>query len=788
MTTGVDRSAGKPSALQPATDSTLLQLGESRWVLWSQVMVRSAGFPVSGMNQLVNRRLAEAADELAAGATTRRSFERLWQQHLQDQLAVIGDIARNPRFRLAIGWQNQKLLETAIGPLLGQIERQDSRNRKLRAREQLVTAYWQRYCLKSESIGFFGPTAWAPIGEAGPSVLIAPGPTLVERATVFFESWPIVQLAKELERTHDLGPWLAPRRAPHIQVGADKVLLPNGGTVWIEPLTMAILRAADGTLPASELALRLAAEHPPATPDEVYQQFIDARRRGWLIWKLELSPTLRPELELRAHLNRASDEIRNAGLAALERLEQARADVAEVCFDPDRLGPALMGLDSAFVEVTGQAVTRNEGQAYGGRTLSYLECRRDVRVELGPGLVTKMAPLGLVLDSIRWMLHRVRHYAEASIRESYLGLLEQGIAQPNATMLYLACAPILGGELRRIVAEVLAEAQRRWQVILQVPDGTAAASYRAEELRDAVARAFANSPAGWTDARWCSPDMMIAAESAEALRAGRYQLVLGEIHAGANTLDYRSMIGLHRCPAEMYACIDRDHPQPRLLIALPRESRPRLTIRSQPELIRDFDYHLVLMPHMPQPTRGRVVVGADVAVVAEGEILRMVLPDGARFDVMDLFTGVLKGEVAQVFDLYPPGYRPRITIDDMVVSRQRWSIPATEFDFALLTDEAERFLAARKWLSRHQLPRQVFVKSPLETKPFYVDFASTALVELLAGAARRAVQAEEMQQFSISEMLPTPEQTWLTDAAGERYVAELRLVAFDGVPSLHTPY
>lgn len=757
-------------------------------MLWNQVMVRSAGFAVSGASQLVNPRLAEAADALAADTTTRPSFERLWHQHLDDQLAVIGGIARDPKFRLAIAWQNQKILETAIDPLVAQIERQDSRNSKLRARERLVAAYWQRYCLKSESIGFFGPTTWAPIGETGPSVRATPGPRLVDRATVFFESWPIVRLAKELERIHDLGPWLAPRRAPHIQVDTDRVVLPNGRTEPVGSLTRTILLAADGKLAAFELATRLAAEHPPATPEEVYQQFADLRRQGWLLWRLELSPTLRPELELRAYLDRAAVEIREAGLTALEVLEHARAEVAEACFDPDRIGPALAGLDNAFAEVTGHAVTRNEGQAYGGRTLSYLECRRNVQVELGPGLIRKMAPLGLVLDSIRWLLYRVRQAAEASVRETFLGLLAQGIAQPNAAMLYMASAPILGGDLHQIVAESLAEAQRRWQAILQVPEGAATANYRAEELREAVTEAFPASPAGWTDARWCSPDVMIAAESAEALLAGRFQLVLGEIHAGANTLDYRSMIGLHRRPAEMYACLERDHPEPRLLVALPRESRPRLTVRAHPELIRDFDYHLVLMPHVPQPTRGRIVAGADVAVLAKGESLCLVLPDGAHFDVMDLFTGVLKAEVAQVFDLYPPGYRPRITIDDMVVSRQRWSIPATDFDFALLTDEAERFVAARKWLNRHQLPRQVFVKSPLETKPFYVDFASTAFVELLAGAARRAVQAGGVQRFSISEMLPTTDQTWFTDAAGEGYVAELRFVAFDGTPSLHTPY
>ena len=73
----------------------------------------------------------------------------------------------------------------------------------------------------------------------------------------------------------------------------------------------------------------------------------------------------------------------------------------------------------------------------------------------------------------------------------------------------------------------------------------------------------------------------------------------------------------------------------------------------------------------------------------------------------------------------------------------------------------------------------MFVKSPLETKPFYVDFTSPIFVELLATATRRATRAGADGQFSVTEMLPNTDEAWLADANGDRYAAEVRFVAFD---------
>lgn len=75
----------------------------------------------------------------------------------------------------------------------------------------------------------------------------------------------------------------------------------------------------------------------------------------------------------------------------------------------------------------------------------------------------------------------------------------------------------------------------------------------------------------------------------------------------------------------------------------------------------------------------------------------------------------------------------------------------------------------------HGLPRRVFVKVPEEPKPVYVDFESLLFVEIFAKLARKATAV------LVSEMIPGLEELWLTDAEGNHYTSELRLVAVDPV-------
>jgi len=78
---------------------------------------------------------------------------------------------------------------------------------------------------------------------------------------------------------------------------------------------------------------------------------------------------------------------------------------------------------------------------------------------------------------------------------------------------------------------------------------------------------------------------------------------------------------------------------------------------------------------------------------------------------------------------------------------------------------ADFFLELARWRDRHELPRHVFVHTATESKPFYVDFSSPVLTDLL----RRAITAETADGpvvLYVTEMLPRPEDLWVRDESG----------------------
>ncbi|HEX5619220.1 MAG TPA: hypothetical protein VFX51_12405, partial [Solirubrobacteraceae bacterium] len=76
------------------------------------------------------------------------------------------------------------------------------------------------------------------------------------------------------------------------------------------------------------------------------------------------------------------------------------------------------------------------------------------------------------------------------------------------------------------------------------------------------------------------------------------------------------------------------------------------------------------------------------------------------------------------------------------------------------------------------LPRRVFVRSPLERKPRYVDFESPALRRILARFLAPAREQAPSAPVEFTEMLPGPEDCWLASDAGH-HTSELRVVALD---------
>jgi hypothetical protein len=131
--------------------------------------------------------------------------------------------------------------------------------------------------------------------------------------------------------------------------------------------------------------------------------------------------------------------------------------------------------------------------------------------------------------------------------------------------------------------------------------------------------------------------------------------------------------------------------------------------------------------------------------------------------------------------MVPPGaHAPRVTIDDLVVSRETWTLAATDPAFADTADESARYLQARAWAAIHGLPRHVFLRFTGERKPIYADLTSLASIDMISRSLRRSRRNAGVEAtVTVTEMLPTPDQAWLADAQGQRYSAELRMVAVD---------
>src|SRR5271163_4314138 len=151
--------------------------------------IKSGRLPAAGEIPAIDstlRSFHRASDEAMA---VRVEFERLFSAAREEASAAVRRIAAAPRFREALTWQNHPLIRTCIEPLLGRGTR--SLSSKHRQHEELVASYLHRYCVKNDTIGFFGPVGWARFEEHGRALHAKPGEGLLAARCVYFEQWAI---------------------------------------------------------------------------------------------------------------------------------------------------------------------------------------------------------------------------------------------------------------------------------------------------------------------------------------------------------------------------------------------------------------------------------------------------------------------------------------------------------------------------------------------------------------------------------------------------------------------
>ncbi|MHB8691493.1 MAG: lantibiotic dehydratase [Solirubrobacteraceae bacterium] len=430
----------------------------------------------------------------------------------EDESVRLAMVASDPAFAEAVIWQNRSAFRTAVAKIAGRGAEAGNRRRQ---RDGVVAGYWQRYCAKNDTVGFFGPLAWGTIRDDGPAVAVR-SRGLVAAREVHFESWCLEALARAIDA----------------------------------PVVVPLNR--------------------------------------------------RPEIELRVQLDALGGE---DGLRALDRLEAARAAVAEAA-GGEALLAALDAFDACLEELTGAPPAPGEEGAEGGRTPLYLDCMRDLDVDLGPAVVAELAgSLPVLFEASRWWCGRSFAHGRAILAEA----LADGSADRPLEPLFSLVFDRLW-ELPRLLAPDLEDLQRRCAALIDAGDDATIAAR--------AAAAFADHGPAWPRSVFHSADVQIAAAELAAIEAGRFLAVVGDFHAG-NPLTQGLFSTRFPDPARLRALWHADLGQPVLAPVLRRNPKVRVTSRNTTDITNPDDIHLLGPRITPVHIGYAALQIADLAVRGE---------------------------------------------------------------------------------------------------------------------------------------------------------------------------
>jgi len=777
----------RPVDVAPHLGGHLVPLGDTGWSAWRTALLRTTGFPADGLDRLAAPALAAAADAHLAGGTDIEAFTQAFEKATREISAEIWAISCDPLFREAVTWQNRNALLAVNG--VREQGAEAPRNSRRRSREKVIAQYWQRYCAKNETVGFFGPSSWITLDPQGPNAIAAAGPNLVRDRWVYFEHWALSTLGDAVAADPRVRQWLPVSLSPQLHLAGRQLVRPAQPPLKLPAGEAAILAACDGRRLAIEVARAVAADpaNPVRTPDDALILLGQLANRELVRWDVDLPMGWSAERVLEQRLAAIGEpRLRDEALASLRRLQAARDRVAAAAGSPEAVRAALDDLDGVFRDLTGHAAQRRAGEMYAGRTLCVEECVRDLDAGIGRGVLDAMAaPLALLLQAARWLSTAAAEAYLTILREFYDELAKElGTPDvPFGQLWYLAQGLLFGG-VDRPVEAVSADFAQRWSQLFgldRLAPGTRSVTLRSEDLAAAVPRVFPGAGPVWSKARIHSPDLHICADSIESLRRGDFTVVLGELHAAWTTLNTEALLVGAPDIEGLRAALREDLGSGRILPLLPL-SWSRQTARLAPALHNETDRQLGFMPSPGANQDQLLRIAALTVAEHDGQLL---VRDGdRRWPVVEFFAELLSIHTQGAFKLVEAtGHSPRITVDRMVVARETWRTTVGETGLAEARSEQQQYLAVRRWRAALGLPDRIFVSIATETKPFFVDLTSPTYATGLCTNLRAAgMSTGDDVRVAITEMLPEPSQAWVPDAQGRTYFSELRMHITDPQP------
>src|SRR6202008_4367515 len=117
-----------------------------------------------------------------------------------------------------------------------------------------------------------------------------------------------------------------------------------------------------------------------------------------------------------------------------------------------------------------------------------------------------------------------------------------------------------------------------------------------------------------------------------------------------------------------------DMPEP-LVLPIPPRYVPGITTRTTQTLVPDKDYRLAFSYDACLSDPSRILpLGSLVIEDHHGYLTARSREGTLRFDLLELFGGILSVLTADIFSLLPRlRHRPRVSIDRLVALRESWS-------------------------------------------------------------------------------------------------------------------
>ena len=213
---------------------------------------------------LCDEPLARSADVAGADPAGRLAYDQVYGDAAGRLSRAIAGTYADPVSGRRLTWQNpglaQFLHDHDAGPGA-------ARRSKQRQRELVIANYLQRYCLKNDTIGFFGPVGWASADPGTAGLVVVPGEQLIARRTTYFEVWAIDKVAAAIAGQGRVLGWLRPRRTRSVFLAGNVLHRPHRGPVTLTGAELRVLLACDGRRTISEILDSAGAPRGPRPAD-----------------------------------------------------------------------------------------------------------------------------------------------------------------------------------------------------------------------------------------------------------------------------------------------------------------------------------------------------------------------------------------------------------------------------------------------------------------------------------------------------------------------------------------